>query len=32
MTILVLEIIELCLLVFIVVMIYGIGEEIAKRK
>ena len=30
--ILVVEIIELCLLAFIVVMIYGIGEEIAKRK
>ena len=32
MTILVIEIIELCLLAFIALMIYGIGEEIAKKK
>jgi hypothetical protein len=32
MMILVIEIIELFLLAFIALMIYGIGEEIAKKK
>jgi len=32
MTILILEIIQILLLAFIALMIYGIGEEIAKKK
>jgi len=32
MTIIIIEIIELCLLAFIALMVYGIGEEITKKK